>query len=176
MVSNIRAGDSIVQFLCKNPIKVTVIEGIPSQADFKGALRNEIKLATNCDSDIEFLEMGKYMISLEVGASDLYFSAIDTNSTDPLGFYRLFSKESSENFLKYSDTKFNQIYHKLYDMLPEKRSATDYDDIEEAFYKAGFALAIGHPDFKFLYSKDVAVVHMNPLGMHLNRWWKMGRK
>ena len=52
----------------------------------------------------------------------------------------------------------------------------DYQEIRTAFDEASFGSAIGYPRFKFAYRDSVKSVHMNPLGMHLNRWWKIGRK
>ena len=170
------SSSNAIHFSCKKPLKITAIEGIPLQAEFKEALSSELESVFNCKSKIEFLEMGKFMKSFENKDSDIYFSAMDTNSTDPLGFYRLFIKGESDNLLKYDDTKLNLTYHRLYDMLPEKRSVADYDEIQRIFYKTGFGLGIGHPQFRFIYSKDVKAAHMNPLGMHLNRWWKVGRE
>ena len=160
---------------CPKPIQVTAIEGLPLQDNLKRALEKTVSAATGCDIKVSFLEMGKFMQDYGKAASDIYVNGLDTNSTDPLGFYRSFIFNDSENFLKYNSPQLSRLFDKLDDVLPEKRQISDYEKLQKEFYAAGFGVAMGHPNFKFVYSKDVKTVHMNPLGMHFNRWWKIGR-
>lgn len=160
---------------CEAPIRVAAIEGLPDQLGIGVALTKEISRVSGCKTQVAFLEMGKFVAEMATGNYDVYVSGQDTNSTDPIGFYRQFVSDESDNLMKYNYSPLNRAYSRLREVALELRSQSDYDDLQRAFYEAGFGLALGYPQFKFVYRNDVTSTHMNPLGMPLNRWWKIGR-
>ncbi len=161
---------------CAQPLKVAVIRGMPLENNLEKAVQNEITAASGCPVDIAFIEMGDWIKDWSEAISDVYIFGTAPNSLDPLSYYRYFIGGGSENTIRAQDELLDQAYWRLYQKPIPDRSENDYRDILDAFYSTGFGVALGHPSFKFVYSKDVKHIHMNPFGMELNRWWKIGRK
>jgi len=164
------------KFPCNETLKVSIINGLPSQKNIEKAFHNQISKITGCDVQINSLDMGKWVKSQGASDAHFYVFGLDPNSTDPLGYYRYFIKGSTiENTNGYDDSELNNLFTKLYQMPFRQRSQIDYMNMHNAFYRTGFGLILGYPQFDFLYNKSVTQSHMNPLGMHLNKWYMIGR-
>jgi hypothetical protein len=161
---------------CNKPIRIAVIRGMPSEATLVAALKVEFTKLFSCPLEVVTLEMGDWVLDRNAKKSDFYLDGIDNNAIDPLGYYRMYVKNSSENFLKYDYAPLNKAFEEVYATPTNERSDSDYLKVAEAFADSGYVIVLGHPRFVFAYSKDVKHLHMNPIGMHLNQWWKIGRE
>jgi MarR-like DNA-binding transcriptional regulator SgrR of sgrS sRNA len=161
---------------CKEVLQVVIIEGMPVQDHLQKLLESEISKASGCETVAKVLDMKNWMLDQANKTSDIYVSGLDTNSTDPLGFYRYFVSKSSENLVGHSSPAFDAQYNSLLHQNPKERTKEDFERLEQTFRAAGFGIGLGQPEFRFVYGRSVSNVHMNPLGMHLNRWWKIGRE
>ena len=161
---------------CSETLTIAVIEGMPSQDRLQRALIESVSTATGCRVEIRFLEMGEYVKAQYSRRFDIYVHGLDTNSNDPLEFYRDFRPGVPENFLKLDDLAFGRAFEKAYYIPQEQRSQEVYAAIAKAIDETNVVLVLGHPQFSFVFRKEVRSMHMNPLGMHLNRWWLIGRK
>ena len=120
--------------------------------------------------------MGAWIESYTSASHDIYISGLDTNSNDSIGFFRYFISTESDNYLGYKSAAMDEIYNRLKPITYPSRSKKDYEDMQFAFESAYFGVALGNPIYRFALDPKVNKFHMNPLGMHLNRWWKIGRK
>ncbi|MBI2519036.1 MAG: ABC transporter substrate-binding protein [Bdellovibrio sp.] len=157
-------------------VRIAVISGMPNEKELTDALNLEVGKALNCKIKISFLEMGEYLTELVKGSFDIYLHGIDTNSNDPAGFFRDFSIHSSENFFGIRNEKFEKVFTSLYSTAQELRGPEAYETVQKSIGEMSLILPLGHPNFDFFYQKSVTKIHMNPLGMHLNRWFEIGRQ
>lgn len=163
-------------FKCNKMIKVVGINGIPFSSRIPNVLKRIIKNSTGCSSEVKMLDMGEYMSAKANKSFDIYFHAVVTNSNDPIGYYRHFIKSQSENFLGFDNDKLNEKYNYIRSLRYSLRKKEDYVELHELAKRTNYQIVIGYPNFKFAYHKDVIKRHMNPLGMHLNRWFMIGRE
>lgn len=163
-------------FSCRGTIKVVSIDGMPNKILLGQALKKNINEITDCPVEVTFLEMNAYMKNKKDAAADIYMAGVDSNSNDPLGFYMEFHSKAASNFLSFNNGPFDKALDRIYAIPQELRTAENFSEIASSFDSGRFGVSIGYPEFTFAYSKDVTDVHMNPAGMHQNRWWKIGRR
>lgn len=161
---------------CIGPVKIASIDGMPNQASLGQALKKEVERVTGCPAVVVFLDMTAFMKEKKKASFDIYVVGIDSNSNDSLGFYLDFHSESAANFLGSNSKEFDKTFDRIYAVPQELRTQENFADIARVFDSNHFGLPVGYPEFTFVYSKDVTDMHMNPTGMHQNRWWKIGRR
>lgn len=165
-----------VPFKCKKPLMLVGIDGIPSQLALAKAIEDQIKSKTNCEIESQFASMNEWIQPEFRAKFDLYVHGIDTNSLDPIGFFRDFVTGESDNTIQYVTPILSSQYRRM-EMYPqEDRAQTDYLKLQASFLQEAVGVPIGHPIASFVYSHEVIETHMNPLGMHLNRWWKIRKR
>jgi peptide/nickel transport system substrate-binding protein len=156
-------------------VKISILRGLPNETTLKIALNKQFAHLPH-GIEISFLEMGAWIESYTSASHDIYISGLDTNSNDSIGFFRYFISTESDNYLGYKSAAMDEIYNRLKPITYPSRSKKDYEDMQFAFESAYFGVALGNPIYRFALDPKVNKFHMNPLGMHLNRWWKIGRK
>ena len=181
-LENVSIGEGLTpnsRFNCSRKMKAALIKGMPSQKRIENALGKQIKRITGREAIVNSIKMGDWSNSIKMADFDIYVFGLDPNSTDPLSYYRYFTTGSDvdldENTLGHKNDEFNTLFWELYSTPYRNRKKDDYKKIHNAFYRAGFGLILGYPTFDFLYHKKVKKAHINPLGMHMNKWWKIGR-
>ncbi len=162
-------------FTCSSEISGAIVEGVQNDKKLKESIEKNFLRSTGCKLKLDILEMGQWGIDHLSGKYDFYISAVDTNSPDSLGFYRYFVKGFKENALGYNDAVLNDVYKDLYSKELSLRTSSDYLRIDSIFKETHYSYVLGYPVFEFVYASDVVRAHMHPLGMHMNRWWDIGR-
>lgn len=171
----INSSQSASRLDCKEPLTGAIIQGVQKDKALKDIVVRNLKLKTNCTIELHILPMNEWSKDFRDKKYDFYISALDTNSTDPLGFYRYFIDGQQENTLGYKSKKLNEAFTEVYSKAIITRESNDYTKLAKILDDESFVYVFGYPEFTFVYSKDVKHAHMNPLGMHLNRWWEIGR-
>lgn len=160
---------------CKRDVfTISIIKGIPQSDNLKKALLKQLENVINCQLVIRLIPMGKWTESRNKD-DDINIFGLHPSSTDSITFYRYFIYNHSASRQGYSSEEVNKLYERLSQLHPLKRDIKDLRRLDSLIYEKGFAKVIGYPRFSFVYGKNVKWAHMNSLGMHLNKWWKIGR-